>query len=246
MSILANLEKAEAILKNGEALINGIKAESRAAVNPKTFIQENTNKIVGKVRKDLAENATERSKILLSNCFKAQSKLEAYTKPSRTGLETLHFMTAERITRASSLEDALASYKRQVSRLSASELKDLRYVYDGALFEAVAIFEPAAEFRADQAIDAFRSDTEKAYREDVKLEVEVFQQLKEIDALIESQVAELEAGEKPVHYSWAQVLNEARENARLNIQVASPMPELKVNPYDSESEESAAPAGGGS
>jgi hypothetical protein len=236
MSILANLENAAASLGAAETLINKIKADSRSAMDPKTFIKENTKKVIATLRKDLANNATERTKILLENCGKAQSKLDAYMRPARTGTENLHFMRAERITRAQTAEEARGTYKRNVARLTADELKNVRYIYDDALFEAIAMIEPAAEYLADMTIDEFRGDIEKYYREGVKLEYETYDQLKEITGLIESQIADLEAGESPTKYNWAKVLNEATDNARHNVRGASPMPEVKINPYDSESE----------
>jgi hypothetical protein len=234
--LILNMEAAESIIKTTKLLQDKIKADSKAALNPKMFIQENTEKLVKTARKQLAENSVERQKIFLKDMQEQKAKLDNYIKRERTGQEQIHMIRSQRIERAKTAEEAAAIYKRNVDRLSESEREKHRWIYDDALEEAIAQVEPEAAFIGEQAIDSFRNDIERHYRENIKIAFEIFKQAPEIDALINEQIETLAAGEEPVNYPWAEVVNEILANAQRNVRGPSPMPEIAVNPYDSETE----------
>jgi hypothetical protein len=233
-SLIGNLESAESTLKTTSLLLAKLRKDARAAVDPKMYIAENSKKLISTARKELEKNASERHEILLENYSQAKGKLESYMKPQRTGTENMHFMRAERITRSQTTEEAIATYQRNVSRLSGEERKNLRLIYDDALYEAIARIQPEADFRADQAIDNFRNDVEVHYITGVKIEFEILKQTKELDALINEQIKALENGGEATHYPWAQVVSEISENAKRNVRGPSPMPTLQINPYEEE------------
>jgi hypothetical protein len=240
--LILNMEAAESIIKTTKLLQDKIKADSKAALNPKMFIQENTEKLVKTARKQLAENSVERQKIFLKDMQEQKTKLDNYIKRERTGQEQIHMIRSQRIERAKTAEEAAAIYRRNVDRLSESEREKHRWIYDDALEEAIAQVEPEAAFIGEQTIDQYRGDIEKHYREGIKIAFEIFKQAPEIDALVNEQIEALAAGEEPVNYPWAKVVNEILENARQNVRGPEPLPTFKINPYDTEGEAEAAEA----
>jgi len=234
MSLVANLDKIGSSIKTAEMLIDKIRQDSKAALNPKDFVIENSKKVVATARKDIEQASTERSKIFLSDIAKQRDRLESYFKSRRPRNETLQFLRAERIFQANSIEEAIAIYRRNIGRMSKEDQETCRPIYDDALLEYIARVEPEAAYLGESAIDEFRSDQEKHYLQELKIAHEIFQNSKIIDVQIEEQLTALERGETPAYYDWPAVINEIRENAKHNISGAELPVESKVNPYDDE------------
>jgi hypothetical protein len=236
-NLIINMEKAQSIIETTKQLHDKIKADSKAALNPGMYIKENTEKLAKAARQRLAENSRERQQLFIKDIREQKNRLDGYTKREKTGQEQIHMIRSQRIERAQTAEEAAKIYKRNVERLSEAEREKLRWIYDDALEEAICQVEPEAAFMGEQAIDEFRNDIEKHYREKIKIAFEIFKQAPEIDALINEQIEALEAGEDPVSYPWAEVVNEIMTNARRNVKGPEPLPTMSINPYDAEAEE---------
>jgi hypothetical protein len=234
--LIANLENVAGVLRTAELMVDKIKSESKAAMDPKQYTKENTIKTVKETRAKIDGLATERAKILLSELAEKRARLDHYLKPERTGQEQQHFWRSERIARAKTAEEAAEIYKRNLDRLSKSDQQKHRYIYDDSLYETIAQLEPAAAHLAELAIDPYRSDIERSYIQGVKVQHEIYQQSKVIDTAIEEQLQALEQGKAPVHFNWAQIVNEIRSNALHNVTGPEPLPTFKINPYDTEAE----------
>lgn len=237
MSLVANLDKIATSIKTAETLVEKIKQDSRAALNPKQFINENSKKVVAAARKDIEQASLERSKIFLGDISKQRDRLESYIKSRRPKNETLQFLRAERINQAKDIEEAISIYKRNIGRMSKEDQEACRPIYDDSLLEYVARVEPEAAYLAEGAIDEFRTDIEKHYIEELKIAHEIFQNSKIIDSQIEEQLKALERGESPINFDWPKVVNQIRENAKHNIRGVELPQELKINPYDEGTEE---------
>lgn len=235
-NLIINMEKAQSIIETTKKLHEKIKADSKAALNPGMYIKENTEKLAKAARQQLAENSKERQGIFIKDIREQKNRLDGYMKREKTGQEQIHMIRSQRIERAKTAEEAAKIYKRNVERLSEAEREKLRWIYDDALEEAICQVEPEAAHLGEMAIDEFRTDIEKHYREKIQIAFEIFKQAPEIDALINEQIETLEAGKDPVIYPWPEVVNEIMANARRNVKGPEPLPTMSINPYDAEEE----------
>jgi hypothetical protein len=234
--LISNLENMADVLKTAKLLIDKITADSKAATNPKEYIQANKIKVLQKTKAELEQSKTERAKILMGDIIKQQERLAKYMERNRPKNETMLFMKAERINQAKNVDEAISIYKRGLDRMTPSDREASRPIFDEALQEYIARTEPAAAFRAEEVINEYRSDIEKHYIEELKIAHEIREQSKILDAQIENQVQALEEGKDPTVFNWPQIVNEINDNAKHAIRGPEPVPAFQINPYDTEAE----------
>jgi len=230
-NLIINLNKVADSLETAGLLLDKIKTDSKAAINPQQYVAENKTKTVQQLRNSLDELNTERRKILISEISKHKNRLDDYTKKQKPDNQVLQFMRAERINNAKSAEEAIQIYRRQLDRMSDDERNKARFIYDDALNEFIAREEPAAIHMVEEAIDDYRGDIEKHYIEELKIAHEINEQSKIINSQIESQVQAMQEGETPANFNWAQIVNEINENAKYAIR-GPQKTNINLNPYD--------------
>lgn len=230
-SLIINLNKVADSLETASLLLDKIKTDSKAAINPKEYVTENKNKIVQQLRKSIDEFNTERKKILISEISKHKNRLDDYTKKQKPDNQVLQFMRAERINNAKSVEEAIGTYRRLLDRMSDDERNKARFIYDDALHEYIAREEPSAFYRAEQTIDEYRNDIERHHIQELKIAHEINENSKIIDAQIEEQIKAMQEGETPANFDWARIVNEINENAKYKVRGPQSV-KIDLNPYD--------------
>jgi len=230
-NLIINLNKVADSLETAGLLLDKIKTDSKAAINPQQYVAENKTKTVQQLRNSLDELNTERRKILISEISKHKNRLDDYTKKQKPDNQVLQFMRAERINNAKSAEEAISIYKRQLDRMSDDERNKARFIYDDALHEYIAREEPSAVYRVEQTIDEYRNDIEKNYIQELKIAHEINENSKIIDAQIEEQIKAMQEGETPALFDWARIVNEIKENAKYAVR-GPEANKIDLNPYD--------------
>jgi len=115
-NLIINLNKVADSIKTAELLLDKIKTDSKAALQPHEYVKENSRKTLEQVKNNLQELNIERKKLLISEVVKHKNRLDDYTKKQKPDNHVLQFMRAERILNAKSTEEAISIYKRQLDR----------------------------------------------------------------------------------------------------------------------------------
>jgi len=115
-NLIINLNRVADSIKTAELLMDKIKSDSKAALQPHEYVKENSRKTVEQVKANLEELKTERKKMLINEVVKHKKRLDDYAKKQKPDNHVLQFMRAERILNAKSTEEAISIYKRQLDR----------------------------------------------------------------------------------------------------------------------------------
>jgi len=245
MSLVANLTKLDYVFKEAIKKNQVIEKEARAAKDPALFKSENRKNVTKALKTELDKITDETKNILINDVKSAHERLDKYYKTERAGSDSYHFLRAERINQAKTLEEGQAIYKRHLERMTADDRLKHRFAYDDALYELQARIEPHAGFMVEETINEYRSGVELAYIYDTKIALEIFNQFPTLEAAIKMQLQSVEEGSDPGHLNWAGIVNDIKNNAKRNIygqpeaEGEAKQAKLQINPYD-EAEEAAA------
>jgi regulatory protein YycH of two-component signal transduction system YycFG len=239
MSKIAKLDKLASAFEKAIAKNKVIEQAARSAKDPALYTRENRRINLDETKKEVAAASAELRQKFLDDIKAANEKIDKYYQRTRAGNDPYNFMRAERINQAKTMEEGEDIYRRQLNRMDSESRQKYRFAYDDALEELQARLEPAAVSRVEKVIDEYRTNTEKAHIDEAKLTMAMFNQFPTLSAAIEMNLNDLENGEEPAAFQWAQILNEIKVNAIRNI-YGTVKPEMAINPYLTEAQEPAA------
>jgi len=240
MILTGKLDKLDSAFKAAMLKNKLIAKEARSAKDPALYTRENQKSNMAKTKTEVINTTAEMKQIFIENIKESHENLNKYYKRERSENSNYHFMRAERINQARSLEEGREIYRRQLNRMDPETRQKHRFAYDDSLAELAARLEPEAGFMVEDTIDEYRPAVEKAYITESKVALEMFKQFPTLEAAIQTNLTDIENGEEPTSFKWAQIINEMKVNAIRNI-IGAEEPKgeakqaaLKINPYADE------------
>jgi len=249
-SYLALLHEGNSMVKYAKKEINKIMEDARSAQNKAEFINTNKSKVITKLRTSLDQNSKERLQTSIEAMMSPRQKLQEYANSKAkdtTGTDKVfHLQNAVNfILNRGSIEQALEATDRLIKNLPAKE-KHLKSIYLETLRERVAQDDPNSLFRVNEVEEKNLDAEEAVYFTQAKIAERLHDHHKIFEAMFTQQLKDLEElGDTTTEYDLDKIWEEVMQNAQSPGEVAPLTQDVQVNPYD-ESEESVAPAGGGS